>query len=156
MYSSDFCILCVTETWLSDFISDGEFLSVDFVLYCKDRPTRGGGVLVATKNSLTSSIIVSPSELKVVSVKIGLGNDLALCCVYVPPESSASYVTSLVHFLTYLASSSNKCIIVGDFNFPDIDWPTLMGTSIPSNCFCNFVFDSNLTQHISEPTHLKG
>ena len=112
------------------------------MLYRKDRPTRGGGVLVAIKQSLTSSIIPSPSDLKIVSVKIGLGNDFALCCVYVPPESSLSYVTSLVQFLTYFESSFSKCIIVGDFNFPDIDWCTLMGTSIPSNSFCNFVFDS--------------
>ena len=121
-------------------------------MYRKDRPTRGGGVLVAIKQSLTSSIIPSPSDLKIVSVKIGLGNDFTLCCVYVPPESSLSYVTSLVQFLTYFESSFSKCIIVGDFNFPDIDWCTLMGTSIPSNSFCNFVFDCNLTQYVLEPT----
>ena len=107
MYSSDFCI---TETWLSDFISDGEILSVDYVLYRKDRPTREGGVLVAIKQSLTCSIIPSPSDLEIVSVKIDLGNDFALCCVYVPPESSLSYVTSLVHFLSYFESSFSKCM----------------------------------------------
>ena len=31
-----------------------------------------------------------------------------------------------------------------------------MGTSNQSNCFCNFVFDCNLTQHVSAPTHVKG
>ena len=31
-----------------------------------------------------------------------------------------------------------------------------MSTSNASNCFCNFIFDCNLTQHVSEPTHVKG
>ena len=61
-----------------------------------------------------------------------------------------------MHYLTYFESSFSKCITVGDFNFPDIDWSTLMGTSIPSNSFCNFVFDCNLTEHVLEPTHIKG
>ena len=37
-----------------------------------------------------------------------------------------------------------------------IDWLTLTGVSINSICFCDFVFDCNLTQHILEPTHVKG
>ena len=47
VYASDFNVLCITETWLSDHISDGEILPSDFVLYRKDRPSRGGGVLIA-------------------------------------------------------------------------------------------------------------
>ena len=89
-------------------------------------------------------------------LKIGQGYDLVFCCIYVPPESSLSYISSLVHFLTDLSSSFSKIIIVSDFNFPDIDWFTLVGTSISSNCFCNFVYDCNLTQHVYEPTHVKG
>ena len=98
-------------------------------------------MLVATRQSVISSIIPSPSDLEIVSIKIGLHNDLALCCVYVPPESSSSYISLLIHFLTHLVSSFSKCIILGDFYFPDIVWSTLMGTSNSSNSFCNFVFE---------------
>ena len=126
----------ITEIWLYDIVSDGEFFPViNYVLYRKDRPSRGGGVLDATTQSVISSIIPSPSDLEVVSIKIGLRNDLALCCVYVPPESSSSYISLLIHFLTHLVSSFSKCIILDDFNFPDIDWSTLMGTSNSSNIF---------------------
>ena len=41
--------------------------------------------------------------------------------------------------------------IVGDFNFPNIDWSVLMGTSNPSIWFCNFVFDCNLSQQVLSP-----
>ena len=100
-----------------------------------------------------SCIIQSPPDLEIVIVKIGQGNNNVICCVYIPPECSFSYVSHVVQFLTDLTSSFCKCVIIGDFNFPDIDWSVLMGTS---NCFCNFVFDCNLTQHVSEPTHVKG
>ena len=47
----------------------------------------------------------------------------------------------------------SKCIFVGDFNSPDIDWTVLMGST---SCFCNFIFDCNLSQHVLEPTHVRG
>ena len=31
-----------------------------------------------------------------------------------------------------------------------------MGSSSLSNLFCEFVFDCNLTQHVTEPTHIRG
>ena len=48
-----------------NYISDGESLPSDFVLYCKDRPSRGGGVLIAVNDSVHSSIIPSPIDLEV-------------------------------------------------------------------------------------------
>ena len=113
--------------------------------------------MIAVKSCLFTSLISSPSDLEVVCIKIDIGSDtLVICCVYVPPDSSLSYVSSLVKFLSEITSSFSCCIILGDFNFPDIDWSVLMGTSHQSNCFCNFVFDCNLTQHVPDPTHVKG
>ena len=113
-------------------------------------------MLIAIRESLFSCLIPSPPELEVICVKIGQSNDSIICCIYMPPESSLSYVSSVVYFLTKLSSSFSKCIFVGDFNFPDIDWSALTGSSSQSICFCNFVFDCNLAQHVSEPTHVKG
>ena len=88
---------CITETWLSDFVFDGEILSCGYVLYCKDRPTHGGGVLVAVNELLISSLIPSPIDLEVVTVLVGQ-NDSVISCVYVPPDSSFSYIDSFVDF----------------------------------------------------------
>ena len=152
MYTHDFCILCLTGTWLSDCVSDGEILPYGYVIYRKDRFSCGGGVLVAIKESLYSCIISSPSDLEIVTVKIGQKND----SVYVPPDSPLSYVSTLVNFFSDLVSTFSKCTFVGDFNFPHIDWSVLTGNTITSSCFCDFVFNCNLTQHVIEPTHVKG
>ena len=53
-------------------------------------------------------------------------------------------------------SSFPRCIFVGDFNCPDINWTSLTGSSTVSNMFCEFVFDCNLSQHVMVPTHVKG
>ena len=156
MYSSEFNVFCVTETWLSDYIYDCEILPSDFVLYRKDRPSRGGGVLVAVSKSIYSSHISSPSNLEIVSVMLGQDLEFILCSVYVPPNSSEAYLSSLLSYLTHLVTSYKRCIFVGDFNFPDIDWFSLTGCCPLSNSFCEFIFDSNLTQHVMEPTHVKG
>ena len=156
VYSSNFSIICLTETWLSDHVYNNEILPSDFVLYRKDRASRGGGVLVAVKKSLSSSVFSSPLELEVVTVKLGSKQECILCCVYVPPNSSETYLSSLLTYLTDLQFSFKRCIFVGDFNFPDIDWLSLTGSSPLSSIFCEFIFDCNLTQHILEPTHVKG
>ena len=72
-------------------------------------------------------------------------------CMYVTPDSTIVYISCLVSYLTDIVSSFDKCILVGD-----IDWSSLTGTSVSSNCFCKFVFDCNLTQHVFGTTHVKG
>ena len=166
-------IVCITETWLSDQISDGEILPSNFVLYRSDRPSRGGGVLIAIHESIYSALVSSPFDLEVVSIRLGLDNHFVVCCIYAPPDSTVLYISSLVNYLTDIAASSSKCIIGGDFNLPDIDWSSLQGSSFLSNYFCEFIFDCSLclvidfspcilfvfcvlTQHVTEPTHVKG
>ena len=45
---------------------------------------------------------------------------------------------------------------MGDFNFPDINWSALIGSSHLSNMFCDFAFDCNLIQLVNSPTHSMG
>ena len=123
VYSRSFCIICVTETWLSEFIANGEILPNDYTFYCKDRPSHGGGVMIAVKSSPFTSLISSPSDLEVVCIKTDIGSDtLVICCVYVPPDSSLSYISSLVKFLSEITSSFSHCIILGDFNLVLVRW----------------------------------
>ena len=57
---------------------------------------------------------------------------------YVPPNSIETYLSSLLSYLTVLTTSYKCCIFVGDLNFPDIDWFSLLtGCSSLSNSFVN-------------------
>ena len=73
--------------------------------------------------------------------------------MYVSPSSDLTYFNSVIDYLDF---SFVSVIVLGHFNCPDIDWPTLSG-DLGSFCkLCDFVFCNNLTQEISVPTHIRG
>ena len=135
--SSNFDIVCVTETWLSESFFDQEILPPNFIIYRNDRKTRGGGVPIAIRNSLNATLISKSDHLEAVSIQLHLGNclNVSLCCMYLPPGSGCNKLLTVVHHLSDILmddnhlSNSNVIIIVGDFNLPDIDWDTLGSTS---------------------------
>ena len=47
-------------------------------------------------------------------------------------------------------------IVLGDFNCPDICWHTLASHSSRSSALCDFIFDNNMSQLITYPTHHNG
>ena len=69
VYSSDFSIVCITETWLNSDIFDNEILPSGYSIYRKDRDSRGGGVLLAIKDSISSSRLPSPSDIETVTLQ---------------------------------------------------------------------------------------
>ena len=157
VYASDFQIIGLSETWLSDNIADLEILPQAYSLYRKDRGSRGRGVMLAVSNKLPSRQVLSPHNLEVVSVSIFLSNtDITCCMVYVPPNASAEYHSDLVNYLNTITALSTPVLLLGDFNSPDINWSTLTGSSTASNNLCEFAFESNLVQLVDSPTHICG
>ena len=98
-----------------------------------------------------------PSNLEVITVKVSISNtEVLIRTAYCPPNPNPTYLKCLVDFLISLSQNEKNLIITGDFNLPDICWSSLSGHSPISNLFCDFVFESNLSQLISGPTHIKG
>ena len=154
--SSDYSIFCITETWLSKDIFDNEILPYGYSIYRKDRDSRGGGVLLAVKNNIISTQMSSPPDVEIVSVLISTSNPFIICVIYIPPNSSDTYHEQLHIYLTNLVNDSKPIILLGDFNFPDVDWATYSGSSPKANKFCDLLFQLNLSQLINEPTHNQG
>ena len=157
VYSTPYNIYCITETWLSDSIFDCEILPCGYTLYRKDRASRGGGVLIAVHDSLSSTLVPSPPELEVITINLNFQNDpITLCTVYCSPNSCEDYQKRLLSYLYNITTSSEGIIIIGDFNVPDICWSSLSGSSAFSNSLCEFVYEESLSQLINCPTHIKG
>ena len=146
----------MTETWLSDCIFDNEILPCNYTLFRKDRPSRGGGVLIAVNNNISCQRLNSPKDLEIICIKSNLKDQITVCVTYVPPNSTTTYCDNLFSFLYNLLNDSGKLIVLGDFNFPDIDWDTLSGHSPVSNQFCDLMFRTGLSQLINVPTHNHG
>ena len=63
-----------------------------------DRPSRGGGVLLAVKETIVSQQLQSPSNLELLLVHISLHRPITICLVYNPPNSSIQYGQDLINF----------------------------------------------------------
>ena len=54
VYNKNQDIICITKTWLNNTIFSNEILPTSYTVYRNDRVSRGGGVLIAIKNSIMS------------------------------------------------------------------------------------------------------
>ena len=154
-YSHSYSLIAVTETWLSNFILDKEILPYNYAICRNDRSSRGGGVLLAIHNSVPFRQIEITNDLEIVAIEILTNNPICFCVVYIPPSATASYHETLLIYLENIFVKYNT-IVVGDFNFADINWQTLSADNYISNAFCDFMFNHNLEQLIDSPTHRLG
>jgi len=112
--------------------------------------------MLAVKIDLPCQLIKSPTDLEVVCVRLNLPCPITYCIIYIPPNSSASYCDKSLDFLSDICSTSERLIILGDFNLPDIQWDLLSETTHISQNLCELVFHTGLVQFINEPTHIHG
>jgi len=109
IYSKSFDIIALTETWLTNSIYDSEILQTNYTLFRKDRPSRGGGVLIAVNNKFPCHVIASPEDLEVICIKLDLNNPITICVIYIPPNSLATY-DNLFNLLLSLHSTLDETI----------------------------------------------
>ena len=152
-------IIALTETWLTPSIMDSEICLQGYDCLRSDRHARtGGGVILYYQKNLNVTLVDA--------VQNTAGTEEFLCCsvrygpkvvnIGVVYRSPCSDGTDTLPMLDKWRKNTN-CIIVGDFNAPDIQWDTLSSSSSP-NSFDKTLLDwslcFNLTQHVLEPTRL--
>ena len=78
-------------------------------------------------------------------------SSLLIGCVYRSPSSSRVNDDNLISLLNNMCDSYSKYIIVGDFNYPQINWSLLSGPNdvVP---FLDALNDCSLTQMVNCPT----
>ena len=157
--------VAVTETWLQDHIKDAQLHIGGFNISRCDREDRGGGGVLLYSHynypisecktyddSYCSALFVKFSSIK-----------LGVFVVYRPPEAPCEKFHCTLDFIQRcireeLTSSFQVCL-VGDLNFPNIDWRTeqvLSGQTTQSQQsalkFLNFLTSGFLNQYVDQPT----
>ena len=152
-------ILGITESWTHEGIEDAEIAIPGYNLFRRDRniveggKERGGGVLlyvnenivayrVSEENIVNESVWVNIQTTSKCDVKIGV--------CYKGPNAERKEIENL--YKTIREHTLKDTIIMGDFNFRDIDWKFMEGTSGEANEFMNLIDDCFLTQHVMEAT----
>jgi len=144
-------IIGITETWAHKDVLNEELNIPNYKIIRKDRLNRaGGGILFYINQNLNADIIESDTDIEGLWCEI---REKSLNCriglYYRPPNSSEEYINKICDEITML--KSNNYIIMGDFNFPDIDWNILSSTKLTEK-FLDLCLDQFLIQHVKEPT----
>ena len=152
-------VIGVTESWLSRDVPSSLFCPTNYNIYRKDRLyAKGGGSLILVRNDTVSHSVPLPisdsCKIDAVACRIALqqGEALGVLCVYRPPNITDDENAGLLAIMTaFLSNDFQSCIILGDFNFPDIQWPCSASCG-QSEQFLHFVQDYFLQQHVLLPT----
>ena len=158
-------IVIITETWCNSDINNaflnlpGYFIDPDLRLDRSDTHRGiGGGIIVYVRNGLT---ILASDNLRsdfnqYCSFIVKSDSDMIeFICVYRSPNSTESNNDKLVNdLLTHMNKKSN-CVLIGDINFPNIDWESISSDKKAAS-FLKAVNDNFLEQCITFPTHTKG
>lgn len=152
-------ILVITETWLHCDISDSEITPVGYRIYRKDRGSRGGGVAVMFRESVTATRLPDIADVEYVIVKFVSGDfHLLVGAFYRPPSSPSSFFEKLNEFLCVHRSSKSNLLLVGDFNVPDVSWADEFPDALSASAepLVDIVLLHALTQLVKLPTRVNG
>ena len=160
VYREELDIICVTETWLNDTVSDSELLPYNYSIFRKDRNDHrhGGGVLIGLKSTSFKDISVLPGEfdnLELISLlcTTHLDQKFVLCCCYRPPNSDITWFGSFQNALNLVGSLGHRVVIVGDFNLSQVYNYDSAETLTPNNQrFSDLMNDNFLYQINNYPT----
>ena len=163
-------LIGIVETWLDVSVSHpAVFCGLPYTVIGRfNRPERQhGGLLLAISNSLSNSIEVSDARIEELFISCLLkfeSSYLGLVLVYLLPKGSKFYV-SMSEKLRFVMTNFEKMrvsncsgelhtIILGDFNFPSVNWDCMKSSRSDEQILIDFLAqDFLIDQIIRNPTH---
>ena len=149
-------IIGITESWCNERVLEAEMELVGYNLFREDRKggMRGGGVLLYVKSELRSVTFktISIGEHVCCRILVENNNDLIVGIVYRSDNHGLNMDTNESARQLIRELQPHNFLLMGDFNYPDIDWVNNDGVRPNSRMFLECLEDGFLTQHIKEPT----
>ena len=160
LHEHDIDILGLTETWgRSDFV-DSELDFAGFKLFRKDRSAvndkKGGGVALYVSNKLRSvecdDLNAKHCESVWCRIYVNEGDYFVAGVCYRSPEAEDSEIQQLFDCIRSVTDLNSPLVIMGDFNYPGIDWEQLKADNVRGTKFVKLIMDCFLEQHVHTPT----
>ena len=122
-------IIAITESWANNNVLDSELYLENYSMIRKDRATgkRGGGIILYIRSEIQFVQMNSHFELESLWCTIGNKEKCKIGLYYRPPNASVESTKNMCDEIS--SKSYGNCIILGDFNFPDIDWNTFSAST---------------------------
>ena len=155
--SNNLALVCITETWIHENDPEIPLLNLGkFDVYNCNRVSKGGGCAILCDSAKISSKFVmklNGNGFELVCIDLYAPVDMRIICVYRAPWCNKQVNSELFDYIHKLWTVN--MLIVGDFNFPDIDWQRLTASSGGYE-FLQFTLDLNFKQLVKEPTRQKN
>ena len=127
---SGFDVVAITESWANSSIDDAEVALEGFRLFRKDWEReveqKGGGVLLHVRNEIVACELTEIRNGKCEAVWIQARNHKGVrICIgvcYRSPTASKEENEALLEAIRLVTSEEKYFLLVGDFNYPGIDW----------------------------------
>jgi hypothetical protein len=155
-------IICVTETWLNETISDSELHVEGYNIFRKDRLTRGGGICCFIKNNIQcvrrvdlENVSNDFNEIIICELRDNINNynPTYLVIIYRPPNATTDFNVNLRQCLNNISlCKSNMICVMGDLNMPGISWDSLTSNNDCEQDVCDIFDQFNLTQCNKNPS----
>ncbi|CAH8458231.1 unnamed protein product [Dicrocoelium dendriticum] len=152
--------MAFTETWLFPDIIDSEVSIPGYHLSRADRHGRksGGGVILYWRADLKSHLVEvscdNDSDFDALWCRIHDGCRSSLIgVIYRAPLGAGARLLELIK----KHGAGKDCLILGDFNAPNIDWDFFLCNRPPDSfdaAFLDTILDCSLYQHVSMPTRI--
>ena len=143
-----------------DYHLDGYNMEFKNVIGCKDS-TRG--IMVYSKSTLQYSLFHPTTEAEealFLLYKLENNEELLLGSLYRSPSNLASENEALNDIIREISSTSfTHLLLVGDFNYPGIDWDVMLHPNSENSKEFRFIEctrDCFLKQHVLIPTRCRG
>ena len=160
-------VILICETWLTDKTTESVILNQsEYFLFREDRRHKlGGGLCALIRNNLKADKLEMDRKFDCMEILVfdllNLDNKFRFILGYRPPGNTSSTVSKLfkseLDELGKLCAIDASVVVVGDFNFPGIDWSDGVPISdlFSNSCkdvFINFIKQNALCQFVMEPT----
>ena len=139
-----------------------EFNLKGYNIISNDLDINSRGIILYIDKNIEFSIIensIAFREYVLIKIKLIDKTELLVCVVYRSPNSSDDNNKLMFDLLRYINKfNKDKFIIIGDFNFPGIDWDhwiTRNKNKLELE-FINLLQDNFLIQHVTFPTRARG
>ena len=164
---NDVDICAISETWLCEDISSDEFCPDGYTVIRKDRDishydegtfsmeSRGGVLLLAKENLQAQQVSKDvQAELLWATVKPNHEDNLLIGVLYRPEKGALTNIQNICSSINQI--QVGDVLLLGDFNFPNINWDNPSPQGQIETIFLDTVEDNLLTQLVSTPTRGKN
>ena len=160
----DYEVIGIVETWATESVNDAELSIEGYNMFRKDRGIRGGGLILYIKNNIRARV---NGELTTSEFAESLWCDvevdhqrllIGLC--YRSPTSTIENDEKLLSVMEKAVSriAAHHILIMGDFNFPEIDYASERVSSRDTEPPAMFFFKTQelcLFQHVNDATRIR-